>query len=294
MLHNILFVICIILGNNTNRIWRGWENRPECELDKLEKNSRVKLISSNPRYSPYKKSNKSKTNEFKNNLLPEQMNELREFVSDLKHFKNTNYDNMGNIELYNRRIERFDNLLTEWEKKEIIIPKTTIKIKYKGGKNKEFIRNKRMMNIWSSDYRKILNEYIPKIRTEIENSLMQKTSKQSNINNINRILRAMRYFNSLMPKYKNYKYNYDALVHYYTLISIRLPYLFDHFDLCGRFIDLYENIIEQYILDVGFTNNMTITLFEMSIRASSIIKTRDLYATRTQEMITLLGIFKNK
>ncbi|WUR02497.1 putative SP-containing protein [Vairimorpha necatrix] len=296
MLQNILFVISFALGSNSSNFWRGWEDQPKHGIYKLKKddkkNNENNLKVLNERQHPYKRLNAVANNATNEKMQTKEIHLVQRFVNNMVLYNSQNNNISKNYENYIRRSIYFDSLIQEWENAKIDPIKGSKELKFNDTNYKKFTLLKVYTNAWLFKFKKISIEYLPKIRTEIQNSSINETYKKFIIENIDCLSRVMKYYTSLVPFYKSYRYESKNLIYYYTLLSLRLPYLFTHFDVCGKFIRLYENIIAQLPLKLDNTSSMTTTLLDLGEKISYIIYARDTFLEKIKEMTNLLRNLK--
>ncbi|WUR02510.1 uncharacterized protein VNE69_02037 [Vairimorpha necatrix] len=220
-----------------------------------------------------------------------QLVEVQKFVGNLKCLNKENDINIKN-EDYCKRINWFFSILDKWEAAGIEVPITSIDIQFGDIDDEKYKKKMKATCKWTAKYIKIYNYYIPKIKIEIENSLLQGECKYYILVQLYHISRAMEYFELIMPYNLNYKNNYKELIFKYNLIRYRLPYLFKYFDLCKRFIDLIEVIIEFYIQKLDNTSNITQILLEMSKEIFFIVNNCKKYYKNINEMTKLLETYE--
>ncbi|WUR03399.1 uncharacterized protein VNE69_04220 [Vairimorpha necatrix] len=145
-----------------------------------------------------------------------------------------------------------------------------------------------IINKFSHNFKRLNDVFLPTIKNEVESSSIDTISKSLIIENIDIISRTISYFAKLKPTYLKYNYNTDTMILYHRLSLERFPYPFDYFNLCKRFINLYELIIKRYII---FSSNHCIInqlLYDMSINLTYVFKKRHEFLEVTQNIIILL------
>ncbi|WUR04417.1 uncharacterized protein VNE69_08172 [Vairimorpha necatrix] len=251
----------------------------EENLKSIEPSTR-KFNTCNHRPKPYKRDQHIKSNSYEDQSL---MSLLLNFLKLMrtKYLKKTN----SNI---NEDMIAFNNLIKLWEEENIIS-----KYNYKKNKfpNLDYLKKYKSNYVtysrWMSYLRKLLNEYLPYIKNEISLSSIEENSKRVIIENINNISRAMMYYENLTPKYLNYVYHTTTLKLHYFLIVSRFPYLFDHFNLCGNFVNLYEMIIELYISKTQESSTMKKALYQMSMYITRLMDNRVQFLLAIRNMLAL-------
>ncbi|WUR02499.1 uncharacterized protein VNE69_02026 [Vairimorpha necatrix] len=300
MVQYILFIIGFGLGNDNSDFipWRGWEDRPNHAIAIREpKNNDVnKLVT---KYSGRRSllSRKNSTiRPIKNNLKKTyhvEIIELLRFVNKTKHDVLLEKSTSENNNYYDRRIECFDSLLQQWENEKIEIK--VMSKRYEFRDHDIYIKyrhNSIVSNRWIGNYNEILIKYLPMIKNEIEDASIQGSVKRLLLEILESISRAMIYFVKLETKYLNYKYDYKRIVIYYSLLIYRLPYLFDYFDLVGKFIEVYEKIIDQYIKKNLKSNDMMTNFITLSKKITYLTKHRNNYLLRIKNNLTFLKNIK--
>ncbi|WUR02507.1 uncharacterized protein VNE69_02034 [Vairimorpha necatrix] len=222
------------------------------------------------------------------------MQNISKFMDEMKKYNLKNSDILGNIDYYNRRIKCFDSLLRQWENENFNIAMTPEKVVFSNTNNhKKFMSDKIIHNRWMRNYNDLLKVYLPLIKNGIKNSSISQISKKTITKKIDSIMRAMSYFENLEPKNLRFDCYSNVVIFRYNLISYRFPYLFDYFDLSGRFVNLYEMIIIHDI-DKEFNSiNMINILSGISKKIEKLIKTRDEYINSIREMLKYLENLKN-
>ncbi|WUR02503.1 uncharacterized protein VNE69_02030 [Vairimorpha necatrix] len=266
-------------------------------LNKLqyENNNLSKLYSkpTDDRFCPYNQNKVTKSNTQNKKSEIELLFGIFKFVTYMKRYNIYNNDVHDNIDYSNRRVKCFYALLHQWESKKIEIERTNKKYRFIDNDIcKKYISSYCGNSRWMKNYSKIINEYFPNIKNEIENSKIEKKFKQLILETLDSIKRAMVYFESINPKNLSYYSHGNILKVRYTLLIYRLPYLYDYFDLCGNFINLYEIIIEQYIKKIDNSNNMIKTLFLMSEKIEKIIIHRESFFELIKQKIKWLENLK--
>ncbi|WUR02508.1 uncharacterized protein VNE69_02035 [Vairimorpha necatrix] len=296
MLQYILFDISFTIETNENNLWRGWEDQSKLNFDELQliknNDNNVKENLLNQIYSSYRRRNE------KFNATSRKKPKSKILLGLLKNFNNIKYYNhkyndiSENVDHYKSRKICFDSLFRRWKNENFDIKEISNARKFNKEESKKYLENSCSCNRWSRKYSAILKKYLPKIKKEIANLSADEIYKQSTIKTIDSISNAMAYFEKIHPKSFNYKKRYDEMVNNYRLIIYRLPYLFDYFDLVGKFIKLYEMLIEQCIEESPAYNNMTIILFEMSKQIINITILRGEYLERIKNKLRLLENLK--
>ncbi|WUR04423.1 uncharacterized protein VNE69_08178 [Vairimorpha necatrix] len=207
-----------------------------------------------------------------------------------KSFNNKTYENITNI---NSCTKIFNELFDQWEKEKTTMKVSFITYKFKDAKDyKKYRKLNRKTNLWLRNFGKIFKFFLPQIKNELERSSINKNVKISMIENINSIIRVMDYFEQLKPKFVRFSHSTEMLKFYYTTMIDRFPYLFDYFNLAGRFVYLYEMIIELYIKKVNESYDMDKILYNMSFNLEYVLKNSDSLIKDIQAMLTMLELLE--
>ncbi|WUR04413.1 uncharacterized protein VNE69_08168 [Vairimorpha necatrix] len=233
--------------------------------------------------------------EYSDSSGPQVLNSEPTYIDDIINFVKLMrtvylYDNTFTVnenvaEKYDKA-EIFNNLFTVWESEYHETSDKKIE-KFSEQNKKKYRRNGIIISNYSTNFKKINNWFLPTIKIEIQNSTIQAESKRAIIDKIDNISRVMSYFAKLKPLYLRYQYNCNQIKLKHKLCLERFSYLFDYFNLCERFIELYELIIEQYIIVLPHQYKMNRTLFEMSKHLNYVFKKRHCFLTATQEILLL-------
>ncbi|WUR04616.1 uncharacterized protein VNE69_09168 [Vairimorpha necatrix] len=292
MLQYFLLVFGTSLGNSENEILRLWGSQTKDELENLhEKNNEQHKVISNSfkkRYSPYK----IKT-EISSKISPEEnprknMKSLRRYVNKIKQYNHELNVQNRKFDTYGHRLIRFYELLREWEDENLVTKSHPIEIELSEEQRNSYRKKDKFCCEWSLVFMSILQDYLPRCKDKIRKSSMEDENKQLVIFTINSIERAMEYYKKLNRKNIRYKTRYYEKIFYGNLISERLPYLFDHFDLGGMFIEVYELIIEQFEKNGDKDDDTIITLRDMAEKITRLIKYAREYLEKTEEKLNLL------
>ncbi|WUR04425.1 uncharacterized protein VNE69_08179 [Vairimorpha necatrix] len=169
------------------------------------------------------------------------------------------------------RAKEFYNLISKWESENVDMKYTVNAFEFTNTKDyKEYHKINVIANRWLNSFAKISTFFLPRLKNEIEKSSFSENVKKSIIEDIKSLYCVMKYYNKLRPKHIRYKYELSTLIFYYKAMIERYPYLFDDFDLYGRFIDLYERIVNQN-LEIANSNILNRLLYDMSENLSYIL-----------------------
>ncbi|WUR04419.1 uncharacterized protein VNE69_08174 [Vairimorpha necatrix] len=212
------------------------------------------------------------------------------FVLDFIKRTKTKYLNTENVSNLINRTYIYKNLLEGWKSEPSLDIYYQKPYKFNNlERHQKYTYMHKYINIYLLNFSKIVNQYMPIIKNEIEISSIQDVCK----NNINGIIKnisySMSYFDQLKPKYLNYIHHSNTLKCLYTLMYNRFPYLFDYFNLFERYINLYELIIENYVKKVSNSSKMIATLYPMSSNITYIVRNRVNFFKYIQNSIELLG-----
>ncbi|WUR04421.1 uncharacterized protein VNE69_08176 [Vairimorpha necatrix] len=187
----------------------------------------------------------------------------------------------------------FNDLLEKWKSENIMVLEIHKPCKFVDPDyNKKYIYTHKYINIYQNNFCKILTFYLPQIRNKIECSTIQEISKNLIIDIINTLCCGMSYFEQLRPHKLNYVYHSNTLIHLYKLLVDRFPYLFNCFNICKKFIDLYEMIIQHYIKKVSNSYEVELILYNMSKNLKLLIHRRENFLKNVKEIILILENFK--
>ncbi|WUR04411.1 uncharacterized protein VNE69_08166 [Vairimorpha necatrix] len=271
MFQYVLLVLSGTLENNSNNIlWRGWEMQSRnfgLNQDELMIQATVQKKSS-----------------FSYNacVSRELLEKIEVFVDLMKQiYLNTeSYTALKNIFNFEERAKIFHDAFQNWKKEKFLCPADVGTYKFPE-KNKEFIKQIETKMCyckykkWVNNFNKVLNINLPKINEEIIKSSIEEGSKRLITNNIKYLHEVMSYYRRLQPENLSYEYNTNTLKLYYRLMVSRFPYLFDYFNLCERFITLYELIFENFIKKVDDHYKMICELYLMSMNLIYVLKNRE-------------------
>ncbi|WUR04422.1 putative SP-containing protein [Vairimorpha necatrix] len=305
----MLLYILLVVGSNLQNDqksdqWREWDDLKNEVLNEINfGRQRVENINSSQIFSSNiekicHKSPRSCYENFSSSTESASTNNdsvFFTFISDFLHCMKTDYlksetcrikENIPNV--YNCTKMFFD-LLETWENEKL----DSIKIKRnnKFPDNDSYIKyqkiSKRMAR-WFNNFSQIKTIHLPQIIKKLAESSIDTYSKASIIENTNCTIRAMAYFEKLRPKNFSFRRNTDTLNLYYTTMLDRFPYLFDYFNLCGRFVYLYGLLIELYIKKVNESSEMEKILYNMSINLNVVLKYSNNFLKDLQTMLTML------
>ncbi|WUR02509.1 putative SP-containing protein [Vairimorpha necatrix] len=296
MLQYMLFIISSAIETNEYKLLRESENYSRHEIDGINyknyDNRELNSNTSNERYITSKKLKATSSNKTTKKTRKKQSSELLNVKNKFKRYNNYYNDISENTLYYTRRKICFNNFLNKWEDEKLKIEKISHYRRFNKDESDQYAKNYCPCNRWLRKYNEILNKFLPRILKEIEKSKMEETFKKQIMDHIKIISRAMRYFAKIYPQNANYLKYYDYNILYYRLMVYRLPYLFNYFDLGGRFVKLYEMLIDQYVNKLDITNIMTTTLFEMSEKFIYVIKLRKNFLEKIKSKLNLLEKLK--
>ncbi|WUR05217.1 uncharacterized protein VNE69_12202 [Vairimorpha necatrix] len=205
-----------------------------------------------------------------------ELNYLQELLGFV-YLMETNYLNTKTIKTNEKlltcylRFVTFDNLFRIWINEHHQVSINEVKV-FPKDIWKKYRKCCMIINKFSHNIKRLNDVFLPTIKSEVESSSIDTISKSLIIENIDIISSTISYFAKLKPTYLKYNYNTDTMILYHRLSLERFPYLFDYFNLCKRFINLYELIIKRYII---FSSNHCIInqlLYDMSINLTYVFK----------------------
>ncbi|WUR04615.1 uncharacterized protein VNE69_09167 [Vairimorpha necatrix] len=298
MFQYFLLVFSTSLENSENNLLRIKRSPTKDKLDSLhEKNNehyKTKAESFKKGFFPYERITDAKSKKSIKKTQKNKLQLLKNYVFNLRQLNSMLNVAAENIDPYSIRLLRFDELLHEWENEKLATKFDQIEIKLTEEQYDVFKKNYYYCINWLCNYRLILQNYLPKSKIEIAQSSMGEDYKQLIIASMNSIERAMRYYEKLNPKNITYKYHHKEMIFYGTLLSERFPYLFNHFDLGGRFINMYELIIKQFKKIDENDDNMITTLYMMPKKITFLIKHVATYLENTRKKLICLRTKINK
>ncbi|WUR04420.1 uncharacterized protein VNE69_08175 [Vairimorpha necatrix] len=301
MFFYILLIDSSELANDQDlSLWRPWENsQHECEV-KFEIKSEICLHNNskspfdyferfegaNKKFLPYKrKSRKMCVSTLLNK--PDYLRLTLNFLKLMKKMRLKIYTNL-NMKDYNYRIVDFMKMFQKWGTETQIVKDNFSIKKFSDPKYlMKYKKYNKKITTWLGNFSVIINYFLPMIKKELEKSNILDESKTSIIENIDNISRVMSYYDNI--KSKNLPYNHDAMVLklYYTTMLKRFPYLFDCFNLCERFINLYEMIIKYHKKNSNEKSDMIRILYECSQYLSKILRTTDKFLKNVEGILTM-------
>ncbi|WUR02498.1 uncharacterized protein VNE69_02025 [Vairimorpha necatrix] len=192
---------------------------------------------------------------------------------------------------YADRRKMFICSLNYWQHEKLIVSRTSEKYKFsKPNLYKKYRENCHITFCWLQIYRKILSENLPKIKNLLKESSIEKLIKKSMIENIEFIYQAMIYYEKLYPKNLSYAYHSDVLKMRFKLISRRLQYLYDYFNISEKFLELYEMIVEHYAENFESNTTMKIILNSMTKNLTIILCNHEQHIKNLRDKLKLLNL----
>ncbi|WUR04414.1 uncharacterized protein VNE69_08169 [Vairimorpha necatrix] len=194
------------------------------------------------------------------------------------------------LECYHKSVT-FNNAFAIWQNEHYETFPIKVK-KFSDQDLKKYNKYYKTIRIFENNFRRINDLFLPTIKNEVESSSINTKSKSLFIENLDKISSTMSYFVKLKPKNLKYNINIDTLILYHKLVLERFPYLFDYFELCKRFVNMYELIIEKNEI-LANECMMIRTLYDMSKNLTYIFKKKYAFLSATQNILTLLRDHKS-
>ncbi|WUR04416.1 uncharacterized protein VNE69_08171 [Vairimorpha necatrix] len=220
------------------------------------------------------------------NLMPLLLNFIKLMKTNyITHETHCNYEFFPH---YNMKSQIFDNLFQKWENEYFCIEKNVKKKFSSSYYLNSYQISYRIFFRWLRNFKQVLYVYLPQIKWEVENSVIVELSKIKITQKIHYICRAMAYFVKLKSKNLRYTIHTSALKSQYKRMIDRFPFLFNYFNFCKNFIDLYKMLLEHYILIIHNTHEMKQTLYLMSCILTRLMDNQEIFLKSIQDMLILL------
>ncbi|WUR04050.1 uncharacterized protein VNE69_07118 [Vairimorpha necatrix] len=293
-------IFCSNIADNVDFIpWRGWTNQQEkIEVDQIKNSSILYQILRSAKTSGCKRGRpfhyKKNSSTISNNH-PQEVSFDEVVLSFIKLMKNVYLKPVNSTleKTFHSDVKNFKDQIDQWKNDKMNVKEPIFKCKFPSQLDYIFYKsNYYVTNQWIRVFKDILNIDLPSIGTKILNSTIHEDSKKSIIESVDQIVEAMDYFYAFAPKHLHYNYHKNSLKHRFQLLITRFPYLFNEFNLCGRLINLYESIIENYIKKVDDSYDMKIALTNMSINLQKMFSNYDRFLNAIRRKLRLLEKLK--